>query len=108
MKDDTVKKVSFNLPSKTWPNAIKSSTLTPTEQKIYLKLSLEYHVILNESPTFQTAAFNWSQILPSRLKKYNITRAEWERISTLGDKNTALQKQLAELTEKLETTKIDT
>ena len=99
----TPKKTSFNIPS--FMDAIsplKQSDLTPTELKVYLKLSLEFQIVLDDAPSFQMGAYEWNQILPGRLQKYGLTSEEWERISNIGDMSEEIQDKLNELTEKLE------
>lgn len=102
MQQKQSKKVSLNIPSSFWPNPLKNSQLTATEQKIYLKLSIEFQLIIDASPSFQMGAYHWNQILDKRLEKYGINQEEWERISSLGDNDTEIQDQLALLVEKLE------
>jgi hypothetical protein len=99
------KKISFNVPTylSTFPD-LKKLDLTPTEQKLYLQLSLEYQIILDGAPSFQMGAYKWNKVLPQRLEMYGITSDEWERISEIGDSNDAIQDQLQQLAEKLEKT----
>ncbi len=80
---------------------LKKSDLTPTEQKLYLQLSFEFQIVLDNAPSFQMGAYKWYQMLPKRLEKYGITNDEWERISTLGDNCEDIQDQLIQLVEKL-------
>jgi hypothetical protein len=108
-KDDkkvSIKKSSLDVSSKVktseWPTPIKNIELTPTEQKVYLKLSIEFQIVLDEAPSFQTGAYRWQQILPKRLEKYSLTLEEWTRISEIGDTHDALQEQLSTLLEQLE------
>ncbi|MFX0207655.1 MAG: hypothetical protein ACFFDT_16830 [Candidatus Hodarchaeota archaeon] len=97
------KKISFNVPTylSTFPD-LKKLDLTPTEQKLYLQLSLEYQIIMDGAPSFQIGAYKWNKVLPQRLEMYGITSDEWERISDIGDSNDAIQDQLQQLVEKLE------
>lgn len=99
------KKISFNVPTylSTFPD-LKKLDLTPTEQKLYLQLSLEYQIIMDGAPSFQIGAYKWNKALPQRLEMYGITSDEWERISDIGDSNDAIQDQLQQLVEKLEKT----
>ncbi|MFX0015030.1 MAG: hypothetical protein ACFFB2_07905 [Promethearchaeota archaeon] len=97
------KKISFNVP--TYLSAIpdlKQLDLTPTEQKLYLQLSLEFQIIMDGAPSFQIGAYKWNKVLPQRLEMYGITQEEWERISAVGDNNDEIQDQLVQLVEKLE------
>lgn len=96
------KKVSLNIPSSFWPSPLKNSQLTPTEQKIYFRLSIEFQIILDESTSYQMGAYKWNLILEQRLQKHGLTTDEWERISDLGDNDNNIQDQLAELIEKME------
>jgi len=97
------KKISFNVPTylSSFPD-LKKLDLTPTEQKLYLQLSLEYQIIMDGAPSFQIGAFKWNKVLPQRLEMYGITSEEWERISEIGDENDEIQDQLQQLVEKLE------
>jgi hypothetical protein len=101
--DKIPKKISFEVP--TYLNflpPIKKLDLTPTEQKLYLQLSFEFQIVIDNAPSFQMGAYKWSQLLPNRLHKYGITNEEWERISTIGDSCNEIQDQLTVLIEKLE------
>jgi hypothetical protein len=73
------------------------SELTPTEQRVYLQLSLEFSIILDEAVSFQMGAYEWNLILPARLQTFALTADAWERISALGDDSEELQNQLADL-----------
>jgi hypothetical protein len=81
---------------------IKKSDLTPTEQKIYLYLAIEFKNIVDGSENYLKAANKWSQSLPRRLANFGITKDEWDRISTIGDNNTEIQDQIKDLLKKLE------
>jgi hypothetical protein len=83
---------------------LKKLDLTPTEQKLYLQLSFEYQIVIDNAPSFQMGAYKWFQILPNRLQKYGITDEEWERISNIGDNCNEIQDQLNELIAKLDNT----
>jgi len=99
----TPKKTSFNIPSFVESlSPLKQSELTPTELKVYLQLSLEFQIVLDDAPSFQMGAYEWNQILPNRLQKYGLTSEEWERISNIGDMSEEIQDQLNKLIEKLE------
>lgn len=99
----TPKKISFNVPTYLeFLPPLKLSNLPPTEQKIYLQLSLEFQIVLNHAPSFQMGAYKWNQMLPQRLEMYGITSEEWERISAIGDNSDEIQDQLSQLIEKLE------
>lgn len=99
----TPKKASFNIPMFIDSiSPLKQSDLTPTELKVYLQLSIEFQIVLDEAPSFQMGAYEWNQMLPDRLQKYGLTEEEWERISNIGDMNEQIQDQLNEIIEKLE------
>ncbi len=99
----TSKKISFNVPTYLeFLPPLKLSNLTPTEQKVYLQLSLEYQIVMENAPSFQMGAYKWNKLLPERLEMYGITFDEWERISTIGDDNDEIQDQLSVLVERLE------
>ncbi|PWI47689.1 hypothetical protein CEE45_10510 [Candidatus Heimdallarchaeota archaeon B3_Heim] len=83
----------------TFPPPVDSSELTPTEQRVYLQLSLEFSIILEEAPSFQMGAYQWNLILPSRLQTFALTTETWEKLSALGDGSEELQAQLADLVE---------
>ena len=98
----TSRKISFNAPTyMDFLPTLKKSDLTSTEQKLYLQLSFEFQIVLDNSPSFQMGAYKWYQMLPKRLEKYGITNEEWERISTIGDNCDEIQDQLTQLIEKL-------
>ena len=96
-------KISFNLPAymESLP-PLKSQSLSPTELKLYLRLSLEFQVVLDECPSFQMGAYKWNQILPERLQKYGLTADVWEYIATIGDNCDEIQAQLQDLLTKYE------
>ncbi|MHA2297218.1 MAG: hypothetical protein ACXAEU_04840 [Candidatus Hodarchaeales archaeon] len=104
-KRQLIRKASLNLPpsfqARVWPEPLENVELPPTEQKVYLQLSLEFHKILEDAPSFQMGAYQWHQILPDRLQEYGLTIEVWERISSVGDNSDDLQDQLAKLIEKL-------
>jgi len=81
---------------------IKKLDLTPTEQKIYLYLAIEFKRLIDGSENYLIAANKWSQSLPRRLSNFGITTDEWDRISTIGDNNTEIQDQVKDLIKKLE------
>lgn len=99
----TPQKVSSNIPTylSSLPD-IKTLDLTRTEQKLYLQLSLEFQIIMDNAPSFQIGAYKWNKLLPSRLQMYGLTLEEWERISGIGDNSEEIQDQLSHLLERLE------
>ncbi|MHA1941025.1 MAG: hypothetical protein ACW99F_05430 [Candidatus Hodarchaeales archaeon] len=82
-----------------FPTPIVNSSLTATEQRVYLQLSLEFSLILEDAPSFQMGAYQWNLILADRLQTFALTGETWERLSSLGDEDEELQKQLNELIE---------
>ena len=85
-----------------FPPSLPDIELTPTEQRVYLLLSLEFQNIIDDAPNFQTGAYEWNQILPKLLRKFALDIDSWERISNLGDTNEILQAELDELTSRME------
>ncbi|MHA1215150.1 MAG: hypothetical protein ACTSR2_05500 [Candidatus Hodarchaeales archaeon] len=81
---------------------VKGCEITPTEQKVYLTLSLEFQMIIEKAPSFQMGVYQWSQVLPERLLRYGLTEDSWEKISIIGDQCEELQTQLAKLAEEFE------
>lgn len=82
-----------------FPPPVDSSELSPTEQRVYLQLSLEFSIILEEAPSFQMGAYQWNLILPTRLQTFALTAEAWEKLSALGDSSDELQAQLTDLVE---------
>jgi len=81
---------------------IKKLDLIPTEQKIYLRLAIEFKYLVDASENYLIAANKWSQSLSRRLAQFGITTDEWDRISTIGDNNTEIQDQIKDLLIQLE------
>jgi hypothetical protein len=103
MDPNKQRNISLNLPSSIiFPAPIVGLDLTPTEQKLYLQLSIEFQQVLDESPSFQMGAYQWNQILPERLQHYGLSINVWERISTIGDNSNEIQDQLNKMIEELE------
>ena len=82
-----------------FPQPVQNITLSSTEQRVYLQLSLEFQIILDEAPSFQMGAYQWNLILSSRLQNYALTEEAWETLSGIGDECDELQGQLALLVE---------
>ncbi|MHA2203110.1 MAG: hypothetical protein ACW991_05425, partial [Candidatus Hodarchaeales archaeon] len=80
----------------------KKIDLTPTEQKAYLSLAIEFKRLVDGSENYLIAANQWSQSLPKRLAHFGITTDEWDRISTIGDNSTEIQAQVKDLLKRLE------
>lgn len=92
---------TYFLTSLEFPPPIENFELSPTEQRVYLQLSLEFQKMLDEAPSFQMGAYQWNQKLPETLQRYAITPDVWERISEIGDQNDDIQAQLNELIEEI-------
>ncbi|MHA2224752.1 MAG: hypothetical protein ACXAC8_06085 [Candidatus Hodarchaeales archaeon] len=107
MKDEKTssnhKKISLNISNilESLP-PIKKLDLTPTEQKAYLNLAIEFKRLVDSSENYLKAANKWSQSLPRRLSLYGITTDEWDRISSIGDNSTEIQGQVKDLIKRLE------
>ncbi len=82
-----------------FPTPLEKCPLTATEQRVYLQLSLEFSLILDDAPSFQMGAYEWNLILPDRLQTFALSQEAWERLSSLGDEDEELQNQLADLIE---------
>jgi len=95
-------KISFNVSSilESLP-PIKKSDLTPTEQKAYLNLSVEFKRMVESTENYLIAANKWSQSLPKRLANLGLTEEEWDRISIIGDNDKEIQNQVIKLIERL-------
>jgi hypothetical protein len=98
-----IKKISLNISSilESLP-PIKKSKLTPTEQKAYLNLSVEFKKLVNGTENYFLAAKKWNQSLPKRISNLGLTRDDWDRISAIGDNDKEIQNQLWQLIKKLE------
>jgi len=79
----------------TFPHPVQNITLSSTEQRVYLQLSLEFQIIIDNAPSFQMGAYEWNLILPSRLQSYALTKEGWESLSSIGDSCDELQSQIA-------------
>ena len=97
------KKISLNISSilESLP-PIKKSDLTPTEQKLYLTLSIEFTRLANHAENYFVAANKWEQSLSERISRFGLTRDDWDRISTIGDNNKEIQNQIKKLIKRLE------
>ena len=97
------KKISLNISSilESLP-PIKKSDLTPTEQKLYLTLSIEFTRLANDTENYLVAANKWEQSLSERISRFGLTRDDWDRISTIGDNNKEIQNQIKKLIKRLE------
>lgn len=95
-------KISLNISSilESLPS-IKKSDLTPTEQKAYLHLSIEFKRMVDSTENYLIAANKWSQSLPKKLANLGLTEEEWDRISIIGDNDKEIQNQVIKLIERL-------
>lgn len=84
-----------------FPQPSLSSHLTPTEQKIYLQLVIEFQIILNKAFSYHEGIYRWNLILDDRLQCYGLTREAWEHIAAKGDQDKLLQLQLHRLIQKI-------
>ena len=95
-------KVGSQLPLEhIFPHPILSSPLTPTEQKVYLQLAIEFHIIINRADSYQDGVYRWSLILDDRLQGYGLTREAWDKIAALGDGDPSLLLELHQLIQKI-------
>ncbi|MFW9777868.1 MAG: hypothetical protein ACFFE8_03360 [Candidatus Heimdallarchaeota archaeon] len=95
-------KISSQLPLEhIFPDSIQESSLTPTEQKVYLQLALEYHIVLSRAGSYQEGVYRWSLILDDRLQGYGLTRETWDKIAAQGDQDEALLLELNQLIQKI-------
>ena len=84
-----------------FPQPIISSSLTPTEQKIYLQLVIEFQIILSKTFSYQEGLYRWSLLLDDRLQCYGLTRDAWEDIADQGSQDKQLEVQLLHLFQKI-------
>jgi hypothetical protein len=81
---------------------LKKSDLTPTEQKIYLNLSVEFKKLVNGTENYLIAANKWNESLSKRISAFGLTREDWDRIATIGDNNKEIQEQVKQLIKRLQ------
>lgn len=100
---DTSRKISFNLSTilESLPQ-IKKVDLTPTEQKVYLRLAVDFKSMVGKSESYLKAVHKWNNELDERLQSFGLTNDEWGRISVIGDNTKEIQDQVNELIRKLE------
>ena len=95
-------KTSTNLPLEfLFPPPIPDASLSPTEQKLYLQLSLEFRIILDRANSYEEGLRNWTLILPDRLAQYGLSKDYWDRIAALGDRDPKIQQVLKWLIRKV-------
>lgn len=94
--DEVSEEPRRNFPKITaFPPPVPNIALSDTEQRVYLQLSIEFQMILEDAPSFQMGAYQWNLVLPSRLQSYALTEETWERLSSIGDSCDELQDQIA-------------
>ena len=81
------------------PNA---RTLTETENKIYLLLSLIFEKIMDAEASYEMGLFQWQKLRPEILQNIGLTDDLWTELSDFGDQNDDLQERLGNLREKYE------
>ncbi|MHA2225494.1 MAG: hypothetical protein ACXAC8_09840 [Candidatus Hodarchaeales archaeon] len=91
------KRISQNVPLESILPTISGVSLDPASLKVYLQLSLEYQIILNEAPNYREAVYRWNLILPDRLQHYGITVDTWEQIASKGDNDPKIQRKLTHI-----------
>jgi hypothetical protein len=95
-------KVSSQMPLEhIFPQPLLASPLTPTEQKVYLQLAIEFHIIVNRADSYQDGVHRWSLILDDRLQGYGLTQDAWDRIAAQGDQDESLLLQLNQLIQRI-------
>jgi hypothetical protein len=87
-----------------WPKPLgpNETKLTPQEQKVYLRLSVEYELLSRELQDADLAEKYWLKILPRRLEKYGITHNQWLKILNTAEYNMKLQLQLGDIYDKMD------
>ncbi len=69
----------------------KRSSLTKTEIRMYIILTLIYEKILDDEPSYQMGFFKWSQLKPDILENIGMSDDTWAEISDFGDVSDELQ-----------------
>ena len=95
------KRVSQNIPLDSILPTIENAVLDPASLKVYFQLSIEYQIILDKASNYQEGAYSWNMILPDRLQSYGLTEDTWDKISSIGDNDKAIQKHLSQLLKKI-------
>jgi len=95
------KRVSQNIPLDSILPTIENAVLDPASLKVYFQLSIEYQIILDKASNYQEGAYSWNMILPDRLQSYGLTEDTWDKISSIGDNDQAIQKHLSQLLKKI-------
>ena len=88
------KQISQDIPLDPIRPTIENASLDPASQKMYYQLSIEYQIILDRAPNYQEGAYRWNLLLPDRLRSYGLTEDAWQNISSIGDSDPNIQKQL--------------
>ncbi|MHA2304946.1 MAG: hypothetical protein ACXACU_06085 [Candidatus Hodarchaeales archaeon] len=95
------KRISQDIPLDHVLPTIENASLDPASQKVYYQLSIEYQIILDRAPNYQEGVFRWSLLLPDRLQSYGLTEDAWYNISSTGDRDPLIQKQLSLILKKI-------
>ncbi len=80
----------------------ETRTLSETENKIYLVLSLIFEKIMDAEASYEMGLFQWQKARPEILANIGLTDDLWTSLSDFGDQNDDLQERLADLREKYE------
>ena len=75
-------------------------TLSETENKIYLVLSLIFEKIMDAEASYEMGLFQQQKARPEILTSIGLTDDLWTSLSDYGDQNDELQNRLADLREK--------
>ena len=77
-------------------------SLSETENKIYLVLSLIFEKIMDAEASYEMGLFQWQKARPDILQSIGLSDDVWTSISDFGDQDDALQERLEALREKNE------
>lgn len=78
----------------------ENRTLTETEKRIYLLLSLVFEKIMDAEVSYEMGLYQWQKTRPDILASIGLTDELWTSLSDFGDQNEELQERLANLREK--------
>ena len=79
-----------------------SRTLSETENKMYLLLSLIFEKIMDNEESYQLGLYQWQKMRPEILQSMGLTDDLWTSLSDFGDQDEGLQERLQALREKYE------
>ena len=83
------------------PNSEKR-TLTETENKLYLVLSLIFEKIMDAEASYELGLYQWQKLRPEILQNIGLSDEFWTDISDFGDQDEELQERLENLRVKYE------